>query len=118
LAALALIVLAPLVAVILAQRSDDTDPFATHAAPVTSQPTPRIVTDERTVRIVAVAIPGPQIAAGPARGTVTSVSAKAGAAFADGAVLFQLDGIDRIDRLFPSPSTGQLPATRRRVRTP
>jgi hypothetical protein len=96
LAALGLVVIAPLVAVILAQRSDDTDPFATHAAPVTAPATPRTVTDERTVRIVSAAIPGPQVAAGPARGTVTSVTAKAGGALADGAVLFQVDGVDRV----------------------
>lgn len=90
------VVVAPVVAVILSQRSDDPDTFATHATPVSSPPTPRTVTDERTVRIVATAIAGPQIAGGPARGTVTSVAVKPGAALADGAVVLQVDGVDRI----------------------
>lgn len=42
------------------------------------------------------AIPGPEIAAGVARGTITSVGVAPGDALADGAVLFQVDGIDRV----------------------
>ncbi len=93
---LGLMVLVPVLAVALAQRSGNSAPFAVHSAAVASAGTPRTVTDERQLRIVAAAIPGPQIAAGAARGTVTSVSAKAGAPLADGAVLFQIDGVDRV----------------------
>jgi hypothetical protein len=95
-AALGLVVVVPVAAVILVQRSDGGGSFGVHASPVASAGTPRTVTDERTVRVVAAAIPGPQVAAGAVRGTVTSVTAKAGAALVDGAVLFQVDGIDRI----------------------
>jgi hypothetical protein len=95
-AVLGLIVLGPVIAVVLAHRSDGSDSFAVHSAPVASPGTPRTVTDERQLRIVAAAIPGPQIAAGPARGTVTSVTVKPGGTLADGAVLFQADGVDRV----------------------
>jgi hypothetical protein len=60
-----------------------------------TSPTPRTITDERQVRIVATALPGPEVAAGPARGTITAVGVAPGDTLVDGAVLFQVDGIDR-----------------------
>lgn len=97
LALLAAIVLLPLLAAGgLAFRDDDLEETARSATPVLTSPTPRIVTDERQLRIVAAAIPGPEIAAGVARGTITSVSVAPGDALGDGAVLFQVDGIDRV----------------------
>jgi hypothetical protein len=41
------------------------------SAPLIASPTPRTATDERQLRIVTTVIPGPEAAAGAARGTVT-----------------------------------------------
>ncbi|MGE0598903.1 MAG: hypothetical protein AB7J35_03645 [Dehalococcoidia bacterium] len=96
--AVAVIVVSPLFAALLIARSStapdrlgskDTRSFLT-------APTPRTVTDERQLRIVATAIPGPDVNAGAAHGTVTSVTVEPGDRLVDGVVLFQIDGIDRI----------------------
>lgn len=63
--------------------------------PASSAATSRTVTDERQLRIAAVAIPGPEVASGAARGTVTSVTVAIGAKLADGEPILQVDGIDR-----------------------
>ena len=95
--ALTAVFLVPLFALSLVVLADDGLAESTQAAtPLHTSPTPRTVTDERQLRIVAQAIPGPEVAAGAARGTVTSVTAKAGDALADGGVLFQVDGVDRV----------------------
>jgi hypothetical protein len=65
-----------------------------HTASVLASPTSRTVTDERQLRIFAVAIVGPEIPSGAARGTVTAVIAEPDARMADGELLFQVDGID------------------------
>ena len=58
LALLAAIVLLPLLAAGgLAFRDDDLEETARSATPVLTSPTPRTVTDERQLRIVAAAIP-------------------------------------------------------------
>jgi hypothetical protein len=81
----------------LAQRGDESvlDSRAPDR-PLLTSPTPRTVTDERQARITAEVIPGPEVAAGTARGTITAVAAKPADALADGAVLFQSDGMDRV----------------------
>lgn len=97
LAILAAIVLPPLfVAGVLAWRDDPLSATERSANPFLSSPTPRTITDERQVRIMATALPGPEVAAGPARGTITAVGVAPGDTLTDGAVLFQVDGIDRV----------------------
>lgn len=97
LAILAAIVLLPLFAAGgLALRSDELGVTERSAGPLLSSPTPRTITDERQVRIVATALPGPEVAAGPARGTITAVGVAPDDTLVDGVVLFQVDGIDRI----------------------
>jgi hypothetical protein len=97
LAIFAAIVLLPLfVAGVLAWRDDPLSVTERSASPFLSSPTSRTITDERQVRIMATAIPGPEVAAGPARGTITAVGVAPGDTLTDGAVLFQVDGIDRI----------------------
>ncbi len=97
LALLAAVLTLPILAVGgLALRHDGLSETATSAAPVVTSPTPRTVTDERQMRIVATAIPGPEVAAGTARGTITAVGIAPGGPLADGAVLFQVDGVDRV----------------------
>lgn len=97
LAILAAIVLPPLfVAGVLAWRDDPLSATDRSASPLLTSPTPRTITDERQVRIVATAQPGPEVAAGPARGTITTVGVAPDDTLIDGAVLFQVDGIDRI----------------------
>lgn len=97
LALLAATLLLPLLAAGgLALRGDGLSETERSAAPVLTSPTPRTVTDERQLRIAATVIPGPEVAAGAARGTVTAVGVSPGDALADGAVLFQVDGVDRI----------------------
>ena len=96
-ALLGIALLLPLfVAAGLALRADDLSATERSANPLLTAPTPRTVTDERQLRIVTTAIPGPEIAAGAAHGTLTSVVVKPGDVLADGAVLFQVDGIDRV----------------------
>lgn len=85
-----------LLAAVLTLRQDELGDDGHSTSPLFSSPTSRTVTDERQLRIVATAIPGPEVAAGAARGTVTSVKARPGDALAGGAVLFQVDGIDRV----------------------
>ena len=92
------LVAAPL-AVLLAVRTGsagEPSAFRVSASPLLSSPTPRTITDERQVRIVATALPGPEVAAGPANGTVTAVGVAPGDPLVDGAILFQVDGVDRI----------------------
>ena len=97
LAFLAAILLLPLfVAGVLVWRDDPLSATERSANPFLSSPTPRTITDERQVRIVAAAIPGPEVAAGLARGTITAVGVAPDDTLVDGAVLFQVDGIDRI----------------------
>lgn len=97
LAILAAIVLLPLlVAGVLAWRDDPLSATDRTAGPLISSPTPRTITDERQVRIMATALPGPEVTAGPARGTITAVRVAPGSTLVDGAVLFQVDGVDRI----------------------
>ncbi|HNM78135.1 MAG TPA: hypothetical protein PKI89_07225 [Tepidiformaceae bacterium] len=94
---LAAVAVLPVVAAALLSRSgDDLDTARVSAEALVTAPTARTVTDERQLRIVASAIPGPDVAAGTARGTVTSVAVKPGDTLADGAMLFAVDGIDRI----------------------
>ncbi|MGE3074197.1 MAG: hypothetical protein AB7N24_13165 [Dehalococcoidia bacterium] len=96
-ALLAAVLILPLFAAgVVAWDDDSLSITKSSANPLLTAPTPRTVTDERQLRILATAIPGPEVAAGVTRGTITSVSATPGEALADGAVLFQVDGIDRI----------------------
>lgn len=90
-------VLIPAILPFALQHFDDSDAaFETGLTPLLTSPTPRTITDERSVRIMATALPGPEVAAGPARGTITAVGVAPGDTLTDGAVLFQVDGIDRI----------------------
>ena len=94
---LAATLLLPLLAAgALALRDDELGETERSSEPVITSSTPRTVTDERQLRIVATAIPGPEVAAGAARGTVTAVGIAAGDTLANGLVLFQVDGIDRV----------------------
>ena len=92
------LVAAPL-AVLLAVRTGsggEPSAFQVSASPLLTSPTPRTITDERQVRIMATALPGPEVAAAPARGTITAVGVAPGDTLTDGAILFQVDGVDRI----------------------
>lgn len=90
-------VLVPAILPFALQHFDDSDAaFQTGLAPLLVPPTPRTITDERQVRIMATALPGPEVTAGPARGTITTVGVAPDDTLIDGAVLFQVDGIDRI----------------------
>jgi hypothetical protein len=75
---------------------DDLNESERTEQPVLSSPTPRTVTDERQMRIVASALAGPEIGAGTARGTITGVVLQPGVVMEQSAVLFQVDGIDRV----------------------
>lgn len=70
LAILAAIVLLPLfVAGVLAWRDDPLSATDRSANPFLSSPTPRTITDERQVRIVATTVPGLEVAVELTRGT-------------------------------------------------
>lgn len=97
-AAILALIAAP-VAVLLAVRSGSggaPSAFSPSTSALLAASTPRTVTDERQLRIVATAIPGPEVAGGAARGTITAVRIAPGAKLADGQVLYQVDGIDRV----------------------
>jgi hypothetical protein len=96
LAVAALLFALPLAVVVFLATRDDSLTSHPSSSPLIASPTPRTVTDERQLRIVTTVIPGPEIAAGAARGTVTSVRAKAGDTVADGAGLYQVDGVERV----------------------
>jgi hypothetical protein len=91
-----LLSLGPVLGILAAAAVESEDSFEAEYSRTVTSPTLRTVTDERQARISAVAIPGPEVAAGAARGTITSVTVKPGETLADGAVLFQVDGIDRV----------------------
>ncbi|MGE3074201.1 MAG: hypothetical protein AB7O30_06220 [Dehalococcoidia bacterium] len=78
------------------QRDDSQSGLKVSKLLLLINPTARTVTDESQLRILATAIPGLDVASGAAHGTVTSVTAKPNDTLVDGAVLFQVDGINRI----------------------
>ena len=66
----------PLAVLLAAQLGDDDlRETSTALADSLTSPTPRTVTDERQARITAEVVPGPEVAAGAARGTITGVAA-------------------------------------------
>lgn len=97
-AAILALIAVPLAVLLAVRANSGGSPaaFSPSAGPLFAASTPRTVTDERQLRIVATAIAGPEVAAGAARGTITAVQVTPGAKLADGAVLYQVDGIDRM----------------------
>lgn len=97
--AVILVLIAAPLAVLLAVRANSGGSpaaFSPSAGALLAASTPRTVTDERQLRIVAAAIQGPEVSAGAARGTITAVKVTAGAKLADGVALYQVDGVDRV----------------------
>lgn len=65
-------------------------------APLLVEPAARSITDESPIVVAVTVVPGPEVLAGQATGTITAVGVGPGDRIADGSIIFEVDGVGRL----------------------